>query len=538
MAKYNTAYVVLLNNGQNQILPVSKAQLIELASNQSQGQFGEGSKDVAAALTYLLNKSNNDLTAAKSYTTDAINGLDGYAAADSGYVLSYIVETDGVITKQNQVWLDASVVSYQGVGDGAPTTVQSAIEDIQETLADLAGDGEGSVQTQITTALDALNLAQVSENGKPITYVSQTNGQVAAGTGNIEAQYVDVDNTGNKFNIAGESPATTLSTQATLEQLQTEIEGLEDSAARYTLDTVTESVPNTVLTRYQLTQTVDAVSEKVGSFIDIPKDKSLVSVQLGHTDDSLSGEDSSTHESASSSIVSGSGADALVFVHQLANGNYKLTTIDVSSFLRESEFGNGLQVTNGVVSVKTTDADGFLSVDPTDGVKLSGVQDAINAAKTAAQTYTGTLIEGLDSEIAAKTENGFSYVMTGVTEADGKLTAATYISLDDSTVKTTPFTGEDLASLLGADIQNVTNIHDALNKIAGKVNNTQAGAVNNIVITDGSYIKATNASKDGNNTYSFTIDDSALGNVAKLQYDELTWENAETVTILGANPNE
>ena len=161
MAKYNTAYAVLLNNGEKQILPVSKAQLIELASSQSQGQFGEGAKDVAAALTYLLNKSNTDLEAAKTYTTNAINDLDSSQQAQQGYVLTSITQADGKLTAYTESWLDASVVSYQGVGENAPTTVQGAIEDIQETLAGLAGDGEGSVQTQIENALGALDLAQV-----------------------------------------------------------------------------------------------------------------------------------------------------------------------------------------------------------------------------------------------------------------------------------------------------------------------------------------------------------------------------------------
>ena len=534
MAKYNTAYAVLLNNGEKQILPVSKAQLIELASSQSQGQFGEGAKDVAAALTYLLNKSNTDLEAAKTYTTNAINDLDSSQQAQQGYVLTSITQADGKLTAYTESWLDASVVSYQGVGENAPTTVQGAIEDIQETLAGLAGDGEGSVQTQIENALGALDLAQVSETGKPITYVSQTDGQVAAGTGNIKAQYVDVDNTTLQWDLDGTTGVDSdITVQSAIEHLQDEIDDAVGAAAKYTVNKITTDLPSTVGVRYQLMESINGgTATAVAQNIDIPADSTLVEVYLGADSDTVN---------ATTGVVTKNTVDdpqSMNFVHKLADGTYSITKIDVSKFFTQSERGNGLVKTGATLAVGLdSESESFLSVE-SDGIKLSGVQNAINAAETAAKTYTGTSIEALDSEIAAKTENGFSYVMTGVTEADGKLTAATYISLDDSTVKTTPFTGEDLATLLGTDIQNVTNIHDALNKIAGKVNNTQAGAVNNIVITDGSYIKAINESKDGNNTYSFTIDDSALGNVSKLQYDELTWNEAETITILGANPNE
>ena len=171
-----------------------------------------------------------------------------------------------------------------------------------------------------------------------------------------------------------------------------------------------------------------------------------------------------------------------------------------------------------------------------DGVKLSGVQDAINTAKGEAQTYTGTSIEALDSEIAAKTENGFSYVMTGVIETDGKLTDASYIGLSDVTVKTTGFdSSSELYKLLGeSETQSVTDIHTALNKIAGKVSAGAANAVTEVVgDNNNTYVKVTAAKV--NNTVTLTVDDTALGNVAKLHYDELA-SNVESVTILGANP--
>jgi hypothetical protein len=222
------------------------------------------------------------------------------------------------------------------------------------------------------------------------------------------------------------------------------------------------------------------------------------------------------------------------FVHYLADGSYALTKVDVSYFLAESEFDTtkGLTVDNHRVGVNVKSGDDYIEIDSNGAIASKGINTAI-------QTKVDALKTSLSSSVGeVYTASDVAYVITKVDQADGKLSAYNTVELTDSNVKTTTFGSEsDLYKLLGNE-NLPTDLHDALNKIANKVNNTQAGAVNNIVITDGSYIKATNAFKDGNNTYSFTIDDSALGNVAKLQYDELTWNGAETVTILGANPDE
>lgn len=55
--------------------------------------------------------------------------------------------------------------------------------------------------------------------------------------------------------------------------------------------------------------------------------------------------------------------------------------IPLGDFLRESEFGTGLDVTNGVVSIKIANSSEFLSADG-NGLKVSGVSTAINTAKS------------------------------------------------------------------------------------------------------------------------------------------------------------
>lgn len=98
-------------------------------------------------------------------------------------------------------------------------------------------------------------------------------------------------------------------------------------------------------------------------------------------------------------------SQSLNFVYQLADGTYSLTKIDVSKFLTDSEFGDGLQVSGaGVVSVKVDEgAENFISVGE-NGVKISGIQDAINASINNSEIVTAAALNDLKDRKADKTD--------------------------------------------------------------------------------------------------------------------------------------
>lgn len=149
--------------------------------------------------------------------------------------------------------------------------------------------------------------------------------------------------------------------------------------------------------------------------IKIYKDSSLYSVYLGHTDDTLTNADQSG-ESADTAVTDGKGNTALVYIMHLENDKYKLIAVDVETFLSESEFKDGLQVNNGEVSVKidttSSDAENFLSVS-TNGVKISGVQDAISAA-------VGSFIAGNGIDITTGSNNARTISMLLKTHVNGE----------------------------------------------------------------------------------------------------------------------
>lgn len=95
----------------------------------------------------------------------------------------------------------------------------------------------------------------------------------------------------------------------------------------------------------------------------------------------------------------------LQFVYVLADGSESTVEIDLSKFLAESEFKNGLAVSaDGEVSVKiATDSQSNLSVDET-GLKLTGV--AQQSDVEALQTKTTELQSKLDGKITVDETTG------------------------------------------------------------------------------------------------------------------------------------
>ena len=156
-----------------------------------------------------------------------------------------------------------------------------------------------------------------------------------------------------------------------------------------------DGLPANVKEAYQLVNK-DGLPMPNTARVDIYKDSALKKVYLGHTDDRL--EDYTNPES----LVEGTGDTALCFIYFTVDGFYQLVPIDVEEFLEESEFLDGLRVDNHKVYVKIDQtSEPFLTVSE-NGVKLSGVQDAIDATVNTeterAQAAEQALQDNIDAE--------------------------------------------------------------------------------------------------------------------------------------------
>ena len=125
----------------------------------------------------------------------------------------------------------------------------------------------------------------------------------------------------------------------------------------------------TIAASYQL----QVNGEAKGATIDIAKDQSIKDINVLDMNATLNDD---------GTIKAGNpiGSTALCISYILSDGTYKLAKLDYSRFLEETEFSNGLQVNNHKIYVKVDQlSESFLSVSSA-GLKIAGVQNAINTA--------------------------------------------------------------------------------------------------------------------------------------------------------------
>lgn len=201
----------------------------------------------------------------------------------------------------------------------------------------------------------------------------------------------------------------------------------------------------------------------IGDTVKIYKDSALQEVYLGASTDTIN---ATTGVITKNTVTD---PQSLNFAYQLADGTYSLTKIDVSKFLTQSEFGDGLAVSGaGVVSVKVAqDSESFLTVTSgaNGGVKLSGVGTAISDAAAEAKTELQTV--SADGTIPS-TGAPKIVVTKDSTAADGH---------DKYTVS-----GQDLASatLLTKEVTDRGNADTAIKNVIGNISD---GANNSLVYT-------------------------------------------------------
>ena len=320
-----------------------------------------------------------------------------------GFIKDVDVEGDTLSFKKdvNGAWVDVSIklleaadksivlgqIDHDGVTDGS--TIKVNVKDVAtEDGLKLGDDGlyvdfakhdesikankdaidvlngadtvTGSVAKSIKDAVEALDADEVGGKGKVITTVSEADGKISATAIDLTAANVAATATAatdDKVAVEG----TTVEGQ--IGSLATSIKDALKSAATYSVKKVETGLASNVKEAYQLVQTVDGKDTDVQVQIPVYKDSSLKSVELVDEDDK------------------GTKGQFLKFTYIIEDGSESVVYLDCSKFLVESEFKDGLTVSDsGEVSVLVdADSESYLTVSAS-GVKVSGVQDAIDTA--------------------------------------------------------------------------------------------------------------------------------------------------------------
>ena len=293
------------------------------------------------------------LNAALGKLQGQINAMDKEADAVEGKVVTTVAEADGKVTETKANLTEIKLVGYEG-DHGTVTS------------ADTLGSAIDKIEDEIAEAVSAVTVASAD---KSITVRPAANGtDIAVNIKSGEKVLAKDGNAGLYTNIKLSAVTPT------------------DAAVRE---------------EYVLLATDNSV---LGDHIKIYKDSAYKEIYLGTSADTV--------DTTTGAVTKLEGdKESLNYVYMKADGTYEMVKVDLEQFLTESEFGNGLQVDGHLVSVKRdADSEQFLTVGPA-GIKLDGVQDAINAAMASGKTEINTTVAG----DATKTHMGIS----ATTAADG-----------------------------------------------------------------------------------------------------------------------
>lgn len=275
--------------------------------------------------------------------------------------------------------LEGLKVLYGVVDDKITTAVNNAKGELKgganadyDTLGKLEGKIKNEVtratgvETELSGKIGAMDLAKVGGTGKFVQSVSQSDGKVSAEAADLNAAAVAataIEGSGSTVAVAGATVA------EQIQSLGQTLKTVEGNAAKYkvvqlTPDEVTALGDANVKEAYKVVSYVGADAEgthytAVGAPIKIYKDGNLKSATLGDNQE-------------------------LILTYTQADGSDATVKVDFAAIAFNTEFKNGLQVAkNGEISVQVdTASEKFLTVGE-GGVKLAGVQAAIDAAVAA-----------------------------------------------------------------------------------------------------------------------------------------------------------
>lgn len=249
----------------------------------------------------------------------------------------------------------------------------AAIETINENL----GEG-GSVAQQITNAINALDVDLVGAAGEVVTSIKQVDGKIVATAAKVDAANVTYTPDGGE--------ATTVAD--TLDEISATISTNADDA-KVTVDTPAD---DTVLKKYIIKQ-----GGKEVTTINIPKDLVVSSGSVVTI----------SAEEATETLIAGDKYIKLIIANQEAP-----LYIPVKELVDVYTDGNGINIgSDNVVSIELDAAsESFLTVGAS-GLKLSGVQAAINTAKSEVNTTVSNVVTsvGLKADGTLKAEFAGDY---------------------------------------------------------------------------------------------------------------------------------
>lgn len=484
-------------------------------------------ENAKAALTALTGRKDGEIVLARYQETGAeIKSVLGIYHANpdlpSGSTAGWTFIQDITSSSEGLTQLQAEIdriESNVGLGDdgtytsgyssdaivGSPTTLKATVDAIVTYIRSMdlteVGGTSGDVITAVSQADGKVSASKSSLTDVLMTGYSKTNdtGAIAA-TDSVEQAFSKVENAIAAGNVHSNDQSITVAADATNggTNIEVNVDGttiVKDGTSHaikgnYTLHQLNSTElaalnDANVKEAYRL-QTIGG-SAAIGDVVKVYKDSALQEVYLGANTDTIN---ASTGVITKNTVTD---PQSMNFAYQLADGTYSLTNIDVSKFLTQSEFGDGLQVSNaGVVSVKKDTTSGKVRIAdvPTgetegsagdtglvdvltvssDGVKVDNIQDAIDYAVANATGDLAVSAQG-DNYITAAVDANNNKKINVTADVQSLTATAGTAGVYDST------TGAQTTAPVAGTLSGVANSLGDAADIATKVKTYVDGAI-------------------------------------------------------------
>ena len=379
------------------------------------------SENVQEAITSAINKLNKEDTAAVGQYVSSVSEENGIIkvtrnvlpflnrVAFKGEAVTAITQTNGQVSVEFG-GIDAYNVSLTDVhGRFESENVGGALFEIKDSI----NEAMGSVGMMIDGKINAINSSPSFQSQHIIVSLNQNNGR-------IDSVFVHEDNIASASLLGTTSD--TKDNETAFGRIAKEVAAREDAIdALSTSSTVTlESVDETE--GFLKVYTIKQGDRKVGT-INIPKDLVVTSgsVVKGTWDGNTFTED-----------VSGSGTSTGTALKLVIANQTNPVYINTLDLVKDHTGGNGISISDtNAISVQIAEgSENFLTVDA-DGVKLSGVQAAIDAAAASAKTKVEKTDGGSHVTLTSTTSTTDSSVTYTISESDIASEAALTAEVND-----------------------------------------------------------------------------------------------------------
>jgi hypothetical protein len=344
----------------------------------------------------------------------------------------YTIFDADAIPSEVQDALDAAIAAIKGGEDSAIDDAYDTIKEIADALVKINGSGEGSISkaeqdakdyadTQITAAIQALDVPDTAVAKSFVTEVSETDGKIAVKRGAITSNNktivigdgadggidlkANVD--GTTIVVNGDTGVMSVASAALVQYVgQDAIAVSAESGGQKTIslklntaDKVLTQTADGLLANLNLTWSKTDGLKLIGKggteiatvpAADFVKDGMLQNVELKTA-------------SADQPVGEAQSGTFLVFTFNTDAGD-KVINLNVTSLIDVYTAGDGISVSGKVIAAKLDGStEAFLTVGA-DGIKLSGVQAAIDAAKQGVQAA----IDKVEASVGLGTDGTFT----------------------------------------------------------------------------------------------------------------------------------